>query len=180
MDSVQYELHEEDAIDFGVVSLRVSSVYPKTIRRVLILGCGVLVAAWALLMLESRDQWLPWTFLVIGIPVFLLAVPKLVWRGIPGALRRQLRAGKNKALLGPQELQLLHDGVKRVHPLSESKVAWSAIEKLVSSQKYFGLYVGAAQALIVPKRSFKSLENEGSFRARVEQLSGKAFAETHW
>lgn len=178
MDSVEYDFQEDDAVAFGVVTLRLSSVYAKALRSRTILGCVAIALVWAVGLRTSLHQWPTWFFLVVVLTLFLLIVPKMNWRRMPGAVRRQIQTGKNKALLGSQELHLLEACVKRVHPLSESQVAWSAVEKLVSSQKFLGIYIGSNHAFVVPKRSFKSPRDESAFCDRVERLSGKQFVNT--
>ena len=173
MDVVEFDLQEDDAVAFGIVNLRVSPAYPKMLKVIIGLGCGLIVLLWALLLLVSRESWVGWFLLILGLPTMLLLVPKLIWRKLPGALRRHIRTGKNRAFLGPQRMELQSEGVRRIHSQSESKVNWSSVEKLVSSKSYLGIYIAANQAFVVPKRAFKSPTDETAFRAQAEQLAGQ-------
>ncbi len=177
MDEVRYELQEEDAIAFSVVNARLSPSYRKMIQGLQV-ASSLLFVLMALPILEEQNHWTTWFIPALGIAAVWIVVPKVIWWSLPWVYRRHMRTGKNTAILGSHELQLLQDGLKRTHSQSESKVSWAAVDKLVSTRQYLGIYVAANNAFLVPKRSFDSPENERSFRARVEQLSGKVFAET--
>jgi hypothetical protein len=175
MDSIRYELREDDIVTFSLVALKHSARFRQQVRYgqvALVFACLLLGT---LFVVEDHLALTGWMLIIGAVPVALI-FPRLMWRRMSSSLRSTLRAGKNTALLGAQELQLMLDGVRRVHPHAESKIAWLAIERLMSSRDHLGIFISAHQAFVVPKRSF-GLGDEGNFRARVELLSGKSFVE---
>lgn len=178
MRSVEYTLEEDDLVAFGMLSLRVSPVFHRAVKRMVAFGCLLVAVCAVLLMLTGRERWPAATLLIVGLPMVLTLTPPLIWRRMPSVLRRQLSASRNRSLLGKNRLELLDDGVKRTHEKGEAKVAWSGVERLIAGRAYLALYIAANQAFIVPRRAFTQPTEEAAFRAEVEQRSGGRFVDS--
>jgi hypothetical protein len=81
-----------------------------------------------------------------------------------------LQKEENKHFLYESELSLTDDGITGSDILSTTSYKWSSIVKYAVTKDFFYLYINSIQALIVPKRLFKS-------QTEIEQfdkyLSGK-------
>jgi len=83
-------------------------------------------------------------------------------------MKRRLSDPDNKDLLiGSRTIELSENQIVMESPLSKSEVSWSAISKFQESKKAFYLYLGKSQAIILPKRIFKSDEKINEFKKLV-------------
>lgn len=177
MSSLDYDISEDDIVAFGMAGLRASRPFRRLLWILVGLGCAVIALLWLLLLLVGRESWPAWFLLVVGIPSMLLLVRPIIWLRMPGVLRRNLRSGRNRTLIGKQRMELLPDGVRRVHSEGESKVAWTGIERLLRSRDHLALFIAANQAFVVPRRAFVRPADEADFVATAERLFGHRFEE---
>lgn len=110
----------------------------------------------------------PWAFAfsltVVSIGWFFLA--PIQWnRIIRKRVRKIYAEGQNRTVLGMHRLVLTPEGIENSSETSDTRTKWSAVEKIVEMERYYYLFVGAAQAHIVPKRAFS---DEASGRRFIE------------
>lgn len=144
------------------VSYTVGDLYAVTfqswrrlIGRVLVLF-GILIAIFiavpiildGLSFLESV-RWFPWDFylgLIGFLLLFLFGVCPLI---------NYFRL-KRQGVLGPNYFEFADDGVRLESPKGKLLVYWNAVTRFVTSQTRFLLFIGPANALVVPRRAFES------------------------
>lgn len=82
--------------------------------------------------------------------------------------RKLLREGENKLDLGKQELEVTSEGLSDKNEFGEGRLNWTAIENTVSLPDYYFIFVGAAKAIVLPKRKITDGDFE-EFRRLVEE-----------
>src|SRR4029077_17697072 len=90
VNAIEFELNEDDLVAFGVVSLRASPQFAKTLKAVIGLACLFVVVMAVLLLLVGQEKWPAWLLLGLGIPSLVLVTPWLVWRRMPDLARRRI------------------------------------------------------------------------------------------
>lgn len=83
-------------------------------------------------------------------------------------------------MLGKHTLVVEPSGVTEQGSVSESKVAWSGVEKIEDDNQYIYIFTGPLQAHVIPKRAFRSseesqkfLETAKAFFSQQPRLNGK-------
>jgi hypothetical protein len=64
------------------------------------------------------------------------------------------REGKNKGMLGRHEITIHDDNILEKNDSVSLEFRWTAIEKIVKTEKYIFVYVSSVSALLIPQRSF--------------------------
>jgi hypothetical protein len=68
--------------------------------------------------------------------------------------RGMYREGKNKGMLGRHEITIHDDNILEKNDSVSLEFRWTAIEKIVKTEKYIFVYVSSVSALLIPQRSF--------------------------
>lgn len=107
------------------------------------------------------------TFLVVCIVMY------------PCAIFFSIRQLKNVPLdgspvLGPKQLDFTDETINYKGRMDEGSIKWSAIKSIESGKTAFYLFMDAQIAVIVPKRFFKSTDEQERF---VEFVKGKLSAQ---
>lgn len=83
-----------------------------------------------------------------------------------------LDEGKNKGMLGMQQLSLMEDGIFVNSEYKESKSKWSSIEDIVLTDSYILVYVSAVMAHVIPVRAFSSEADMDDFVTMLKEKAG--------
>ena len=83
-----------------------------------------------------------------------------------------LRSGNKEMMIGSREIDFEEDGISLKTPVTESTFKWEAITKLKQSDKNYFLYLGTAQAIIVPKRAFEDDFERNEFEQLITRRTG--------
>ena len=156
-----------DAVE---VSYSLGDMYAVTFQswrrlalKILILF-GVLIAAFIALPIimdgESLREtvcWFPWGF-YLGLVAFLLL---FLFGACPLISYFRL---KRQGLLGPNQFEFSNDGVRLETRKGESLIYWSAVTRFVTTKNRLFLFIGPANALVLPRRAFG---DQGSFNAVI-------------
>jgi hypothetical protein len=101
--------------------------------------------------------------------------------GRKGRLRRSTRKileeDRSKAELGPQEIEVAHDGIVGRTRFEESKLSWKAIERTVSTPDYYFIYLSLLKAIVIPKNKITEGDFETFKRAVEERLREEALTD---
>jgi uncharacterized membrane protein YbhN (UPF0104 family) len=163
--NIEFERTIDDVIDFNLFHMAHSSSLKKQvlITQVLI---GVLIIPLVFcvlyLMFNLANAFTIIASILAGIAIFAL-YPQIVRKSTTSRIRKMLSEGSNKAMLGHQVVSLLPEGIFSKNQATESKINWSAVEKVVQSEKHFFLYTSSINALVIPKISFSSEKEKGEF-----------------
>ena len=88
-------------------------------------------------------------------------------------LKKLYSEGDNKAILGKHKINVSKDDLMAVTPAGESKIKWSSINKIMKNEKFIFLYISAASAIMIPRKSFADRQMEDGFLKIVHQNTGK-------
>jgi len=179
---IAYSISEDDYVAFNVFHNTHSAFWR---RRQVIAGLVVPIATLIIVcgLSYSSGDWgaVPICAVILGLlSLWILAGGR---RRAKKTARRMLREGENRSLLGERELEISDAGLTIQTPLRESRIAWQAIERVAVTPDYCLVYIGAIEALIVPRRKilpedFESLmrEIEEGFRGAAS-IDGRTFNE---
>lgn len=74
-------------------------------------------------------------------------------------------------LLGPRRVSVAEDGFRVVTEHVDTTWKWSTVEKVEPTDKYAFVYVGAEQAIFLPRRAFSSSDAFKEFTETVGRLA---------
>lgn len=178
--NIEFERTEEDMVEFNLFHIDRS----PTIRKQLLVTqiiMALLIFVMSLSVVYLRTSYLPTISYVIGVVFSVgasLVYPYIYKRSVTRQARKLFREGSNKSLLGRHELHLSPDGIHYKTISSESKINWSSIEKVVQNEKYVFMYIGALNAIVVPKTAFASSKEQIKFldyvNSNVNQVSKRS------
>lgn len=121
------------------------------------------------------------------ILVFIaLAGALLLYFFYPDGLEQRVRTlterlyneGKNAAMKERKAITVSAGGITYLSGLSEGKIDWRLIEKVVTVEERLFLYTGSMSAIIVPKRAFVSDSEWNTFLATVHTYHTAATSNT--
>lgn len=176
-DSIRFELTENEAVDFVVRSVQRSPSRLRTLRMMQLLGLMVVTGGCVVFALAVGEWWVVPVGVVLGVGGMFVGVPWTLRRRMPEAIRQALRSAQGRALGGVETVRLADDGLERVLAESESKIAWTAVERLEADATTLAFFFAPSAAYVVPRRAFQTPDDEKSFRERAEKLSRKRFVE---
>jgi len=131
----------------------------------------VVIASFLLSYFLDRDKIIPLMTYILcllgGLAIFL-SYPSLYRYGIVSRTKKLLSEGNNAAILGPQVMQLSESGLDIETATSSGQVRWSAVDRFVQNDDYLFLYIGATNALVIPKRAFSDKLSE---HQAIEEIS---------
>ncbi len=105
----------------------------------------------------------------IGAGVYWLFCPWDFKRRADKLARKLYAQDQNKTVLGSHELELHDDAFIERTPYNENRSAWGAIENIESTEGHTFIYVGTAQAHIIPHAKI----TEGDLNAFLADLGRK-------
>ncbi|HEV3020827.1 MAG TPA: YcxB family protein [Pirellulales bacterium] len=156
---VVYELELDDLIAFSMHHRKTSPAMRRQLRAAYLIVPAMFCVLAGLVMVAVHDEGmrilLAIFLLATGAILFLLG-PLLSRHRTARFLAKIYAEGSNRALLGWRRLSLGREGVAMSSELIESRMKWPAIEKIESSDQYAFIYIGSANALVVPLRAFAS------------------------
>jgi len=76
---------------------------------------------------------------------------------------------KYRGVLGEHELEIREDGLVERTDVNESVHRWAGFHKIITKRWYLYIYVTDANAYIVPRRFFGSVQAEQAFRDELER-----------
>jgi hypothetical protein len=162
---ITFDVIPDDLLAFTAHHYEYSPAMRRSLRGMQIAGAAVILLS-SLVLARTENSA---THIVVG------AVAAVVWIiGYPSYRRwslmryatRMFGEGSNNAVLGTHRLDLRDEGIACSSPNSESVVKWPAVERVVATDEYAFLYMGATQAMVIPRARV----TEGNFDAFVEAV----------
>ena len=158
---IDYDLTVEDAAAFSVYNFRTSSRIKRRLR--LSQAAGILAT------LVFAVLWPDWSsverliFTVLLLLLFVFGYPQYYRWAIRRNASKAYSATKSKGVLGKHTVVIEPSGVTETGSVSESKVAWSGVEKIVDDNQYIYIFTSPLQAHVIPKRAFRNNEESQTF-----------------
>ena len=158
---ITFDQTTEDIMDLSRDSSR------KNKLKFVIWGVVIVVLLTNFLPDLLKNDFSPETYIpfIIGS-----AIGGIIWlvisRGIKGKVL--FFFGDKARMTGPREVELTEDELRIWTPDSATAYKWSAVSTLRKSEKSYFLYIGRAQAIIIPKRTFENEMEESEFLDFIE------------
>ncbi|HSE31888.1 MAG TPA: YcxB family protein [Pyrinomonadaceae bacterium] len=158
---IDYDLTAEDAAAFSVYNFRTSPRFKRRLRISQAMG------VFATLIIAV--VWPNWTIidrLIFTVLLFLLFVfgyPLYYRWAIRRNALKTYSAAKSKSVLGEYTVIIESAGLTEKGSVSESKVAWSGVEKIENDNQYIYIFTSPLQAHVIPKRAFRNNEESQTF-----------------
>jgi hypothetical protein len=169
---IRYNLTMDDVIIFNEYFYEKSETIRKTIRKYRWkLAASPLIGVFALIYFKN----IPFTpaiiisaiiVVILSIPIYFLYPNYFKKRGLKYT-KNLYKEGANKAILGERELLIQNEGIIEKTQYSEIPQKWESVEKIASYKNQTFIFIGAAQAYIIPQHSIL----EGDYDAFVADLN---------
>ena len=165
MKNITFERTQEDLIEFNLFHIS----HSPTIRRQVLLTqivMGVLIFVGSTSAIFLRLGYLSLSIFIFVAVVSILGsfvYPYIYRRSAISQAQKLLKEGSNKSLLGYHEISLSSDGIIAKTLAGESKLNWASVEKVIENDKYIFIYIGAINAVVVPKNAFASNHQQKEF-----------------
>ena len=92
------------------------------------------------------------------------------WNGFNwSALGDGSNAANNQSIFLDTQIDISETGISMKDELSETKLQWKAFVKKQENADYYFLFTNSIQALIFPKRIFKTAEDKARFQQLLSQ-----------
>ncbi|MBS5164282.1 MAG: YcxB family protein [Butyricicoccus sp.] len=177
MMELQYEIQEQDFIDYNMYFIDHDPLIQKTMRKLSIMMAGlVLVGGMALMyVFDALSVLSVVVYLVLAGACFLIG-PAWFKRSARKNVRRTIQRAVNKHICGAKTLRLLEDGVQLVGESEDTLHPYEAFQRVVAAQNQVYLYLDDLSALIVPNTAFLGDDQKREFIAKLEAEMAEAKA----
>jgi len=155
---LDYKIDLEDIAAFSVHHARTSKPSRRRVRFSQAFG---IFSAFVLVMV-----WRNWSdvarvvFFIVFCLLWLIGYPVFYRWAIKRNVRKMYSESQSKGLLGEHTTIIDADGVREKSEVAESRMAWSGIERIEDDGHSVYLYIGPLQAYIIPKRAFRTRDDE--------------------
>ena len=140
-----------------------------TIRRKMLVSM-VLAGVFTLLLFVTMAIILPSMAMlvggIIGAPISMWMASSLFRDRVQASFRKIYSEDANKRLLGERELELTETSLRAKSQYGEGTLLLDAVEKVISTEKHTFIYVGTADAFVIPRAAV----TEGDYDAFVEAV----------
>jgi hypothetical protein len=164
---IEFTLEEGDVLAFADYHSE-HSVASREIRRRQTYGYALLFSLFGLVFWFFGEAALAIAFLVLG-PFWVVWWPARARRLVRKQTAALYRAGPNPIFDGPHVLRLEDASLVYVTPAAESRMPLTTVQRIASTPDYLFIYVGAVQAVVVPRRRV----SKGDVDIFVQQLQSR-------
>lgn len=168
---LDYQLTEEDYIEFNLHHMSVSKAYKRAIFSQRCIFFLLLLMLTFLFSRTSELHWSVWAVLFgIMYVFFILFFPKRLKKLTENRIKKMLREGDNSDFLGPQFLEITEAGISKKSNSSEKKNGWDSVQKVEESKNLILIYVSSLSAYMIPKKVFENEEKKNEFLAMIQRM----------
>lgn len=152
---IEFELDMNDWMELQKCHHQNSKQFQRTkliVTLIMPIVCSVFLTIDAI---NGKLGWL--NIVVFGILSLLWVVfyPKRFVNRTIEKTKKTLDEGDNSGLLGKHKIILNDEGLHCTLPLSEQKIQWAGIKKVIETNDYLFLYVTSVSAIIIPKKKIE-------------------------
>ncbi len=179
MMELQYEIKEQDFIDYNMYFIDHDPLIQKTMRKLSMIMAGlVLVGGLALMyMFDAISALSIVVYLALAGVCFLIG-PAWFKRSARKNVRRTIQRAVNKHICGAKTMRLTEEGVQLVGESEDSLHPYHAFKRVLPVQNQVYLYLDDLSALIVPNTAFSGDAEKQEFISKLEAHIAKAKVET--
>ncbi len=172
---IEYELSKQDYIDFNIYHANNSEVVKKSLLvQRYVTPVIFLILPFLLGRVTEIPLWYWFTVFLVTAVLWVAFYPRYFMAVTMKRVSRMVDEGKNKDLLGKQSIIVDEEGFIRKSQNGENRMNWSGVEKIVSAEKHFFIYVSSISAYVIPKSPFENESDKDRFFEFVSRmLDGK-------
>jgi len=164
---IEYERTIDDLVNFNLFHIKHSPAMRRQIflARILVTILTPIFSL-ALIYVLDRNVRLPtsaYIISLIGGGILFFIYPYINRSTIIRRTKNILSEGTNKAIIGRQQIITSEEGLICETNAGGSRINWSSIERVAQDDKYIFLYIGAANAIVVPKSAFSDIQSQREF-----------------
>ncbi len=175
---IRYTITEDDLEAYFRHQIENSHEYQTAYRRVFWARLVAGIVVFGGIFLITRDSL--WACASVGALVALALITRIGHRrAVSKRAHAAAREGKNAAILSERVLEITPEGLHSRTPVSESRIAWSAFEKLVSTDAHTFIYMQTVGAHIVPHAALTT-EELARFRQTLDDALAHASVTSAW
>ncbi len=156
---IKYDFKEEDYVEFNIHHMKSF----KTGKRMttMLRWIGPILFLMSGLVMGSKE------FLGFNISFFLYITLALLWyflypkifmNSVRKRVKKLLKEGKNKGLLGQRTIKFDDQGYTSISSVTEAKTIWSAVERVDQEDNYIYIFESAVSAVVIPLRELSETE----------------------
>jgi len=127
-----------------------------------ILSSLVLVIVWPNWSVVERV-----VFFIVSCLLMLIAYPAYYKWAIKRNARSIYSGTESNGILGAHTIIVDAEAVTERSAVGESRIAWSGLERIEDDGDYIYLYIGPLQAYVIPKRAFRTADDQEAFMQLV-------------
>lgn len=168
---VEYELSKKDVIDFNIYHAKNSDVFKKSwfLQKYIIPIIFILASFMIARIIDVPLLYSIITFSILAV-LWVVFYPKFFISEMMTRISKLLDEGKNVDLLGKHIVTVNEEGLIEKLENTESIVKWSGVEKIVSTDSHYYIYLSSISACIIPKRAFEDESVEEKFYEFVSTM----------
>lgn len=161
---INYDLIQEDYLNFNVFHAKNSEAVQGNLKiQRYITPVIFLIIPFFLKNRVDPPFWYWMIWFSITYILWVIFYPRHYYWIIKRSVKKMLKEGKNKGMLGSKTIELNEDNIISAGENSESNVKWSTVERYKETKDYIYIYISAVEAYIVPKRAFKDEKEKEEF-----------------
>lgn len=175
---LQYEIKEQDFVDYNMYFIDHDPLMQKTIRKLsIILAVLVLAGGFALMYgFHTLSVLSVVVYAALAVACFFIA-PAWFKRSARKNVKRTIQRAVNKHICGAKTLRVTEKGVQLVGESEDSLHPYHAFKRVVAAPNQVYLYLDDLSALIVPNAAFSGDAQKQEFIHALEAHMQKAKAE---
>jgi hypothetical protein len=177
--SLDYEVVPQDLIQFMLFHHKNSPTTRSQLFRAMVyMSIAFFIAVLLMAWWAERQPAMWWGVAALAIfgMIRVALMPANHRRKLRSAIERMSREGRNLTLFGPRRVSMSPAFLSYASPYTQSLMRWVAVERVVSSPEAIYIYVSAASAHILPRRSFASDEDFRTFARMAADYNSRALA----
>lgn len=169
---IEYFIELDDLMQFNRFHMKNS----KVMRRVYL--CLYFIPIIIAFLDDMSKPYYHWSTRVIGFLLFsaLWLANCFFWKWFFSSIvmKRILKEGRNRSVLGRHEIVLEESKLIERTSLNEMHNDWSGIERVLENDRYIFIYVSGSQAHPIPKRAFATQDEARTFFETAKAYHGRA------
>lgn len=167
---IEFELVEEDYINFNIDHSKKSPALKKNIFGQRILGPIVfLLFPFIIRIYTDIPMW--YWFAIFGLfsVVWFVFYPKYFKWEMTRRVKKMLKEGNNDNIYIKRMIILSDKGILEKSDLGESNISWDKVGKVEETEENIYIYISSMSAHIIPKRVFKDKNEEQVFIKEISK-----------
>lgn len=168
-----YNMNMQDFLAYHFNFIQTSPIMKRAlfIKRyfypVILLGLPTLIAP----IIKVPYEILLIIFTILAI-LWVIFYKKVYLKSIVKKSHKLIESGKGKGIIGQHEVQI---GEKQISDKTDAGVnVYDVVDHVSETEAHFFIYVTSVMAIIVPKSSFESEENQSEFVKALNHFRGIA------